>query len=82
VRGAELTISPVYRAAQGLVTQQPECGLSLRFPRFEHVRDDKAVQDATTNRQIADMFALQRQPVPLEEGMAEEEDIDDLGMDF
>ena len=39
IRGADVTVSPVHRAALGLV--HPERGLSLRFPRFIRKRPDK-----------------------------------------
>lgn len=39
VRGADITLSPNYTAAQGLVSA--ERGLSMRFPRFLKKRDDK-----------------------------------------
>ena len=41
IRGAELTLSPVHKAGVGLVDKQR--GMSLRFPRFLRVRDDKGV---------------------------------------
>jgi DNA ligase-1 len=57
VRGADITVSPNHTAAQGLC--HPERGLSLRFPRFIRTRPDKRPQDATTARQIADMYRQQ-----------------------
>jgi DNA ligase 1 len=55
VRGAELTLSPVHRAATGAV--KPELGLALRFPRFTgRYRDDKGPTDATTSTELLEMY--------------------------
>ena len=59
IRGADVTISPVHRAAAGFV--HAERGLSLRFPRFIRKRDDKRLVDATTPAQLADMYRRQVQ---------------------
>ena len=59
IRGADLTLSPVHKAGLGYVANHRDSGVSLRFPRFVRVRDDKAVEDATTSKQVADMFAMQ-----------------------
>ena len=45
------------QAAVGRVDCQR--GLSLRFPRFLRVRDDKGVEDATPADTIADLFRMQ-----------------------
>jgi DNA ligase-1 len=57
VRGAELTLSPVHKAAWGRL--QPNAGLAMRFPRFEKYRDEKAAQDATTVDELVKMYGLQ-----------------------
>lgn len=53
----EITRSPVHTAAQ----DERGRGLALRFPRVVgFVRDDKSAEDATTTKEIAEMFAQQR----------------------
>ena len=53
-----ITVSPVSVAALGLVSQTR--GLSLRFPRFMSVREDKGIGDASTPDFLANMYRSQQ----------------------
>lgn len=54
---ADITLSPTYTAAIGLVSE--ERGLSLRFPRFLKVREDKSIEDASTADFLAGLWRKQ-----------------------
>jgi DNA ligase-1 len=62
ILSAELTLSPHYSAGWGQIKQ--DAGLAMRFPRFTgRWRDDKAPQDATTTRELIDLYrTAQRTP--------------------
>ncbi len=64
IRGAELTLSPVHRASLGAVREG--AGLALRFPRFTgRFRDDKGPTEATTSKELLEMYrGQQRQEAP------------------
>jgi len=63
VLSAELTLSPNYTAAWGQI--QDDAGLAMRFPRFTgRWRDDKAAEDATTTRELAELFRATRHKPP------------------
>ena len=54
---ADLSLSPVHKAAAGLVHAQR--GISLRFPRFLRERPDKSVRDAATFAEVAERYRAQ-----------------------
>jgi len=64
ILSAELTLSPNYTAAWGLI--KPDAGLAMRFPRFTgRWRDDKAPEDATTTQELVELFlGARKQPTP------------------
>jgi len=55
ILSAELTLSPNYTAAWGQI--EDDSGLAMRFPRFTgRWRDDKSAEDATTTRELIELF--------------------------
>ncbi|MES2155695.1 MAG: ATP-dependent DNA ligase [bacterium] len=55
VQAAELTLSPVHRAAWGVL--KPEAGLAARFPRFTgRWRTDKSPAQATTVKELVRLY--------------------------
>ncbi len=58
VRGAEITVSPIHTCAWGVL--RPGAGLAIRFPRFTgRWRDDKGPEDATTSKELVEMYRQQ-----------------------
>jgi len=53
VEGAEITISPVHTVASDIIKKG---GLALRFPRFLRWRDDKSAEEATTVKEIYEIY--------------------------
>ncbi|KAK7739698.1 hypothetical protein SLS53_005667 [Cytospora paraplurivora] len=78
---ADITLSPVYTAAIGLVSE--DRGLSLRFPRFLRKRDDKGLDEASTSEFLAGLYRKQESKAPTpKEGATADMDVDaELEMD-
>ncbi|CAE6414534.1 unnamed protein product [Rhizoctonia solani] len=57
IKAADITLSPISQASKGLVAG--DRGLSLRFPRFIRVREDKALSDASTPEFLANLWRKQ-----------------------
>lgn len=76
VKTADLTLSPRYRAAcSELGGDGVHKGVSLRFPRFIRIRDDKKPDSATSSRQVAEMYRKQ-ESVGKEKKAAVDDDFD------
>jgi len=58
VRGDEITLSPTYPAARDEIRKGH--GLSIRFPRLVTIREDKNPEDATTRKELIELYKTQR----------------------
>jgi len=72
---ADVTMSPTYNAALGLVSS--ERGLSLRFPRFLKVREDKGVDEASMEADLAELWWKQEERGEKEDAKEPEDEGDD-----
>jgi len=62
ISAAEITLSPIHTCGYNII--QEEAGLALRFPRFTgRYRMDKKPEDATTEKELIEMFKMQRRIV-------------------
>lgn len=52
--GAELTLSPMHTCCMSAI--RSGAGISIRFPRFIRWRDDKRPEDATTTKELLEMY--------------------------
>jgi len=58
IRGAEMTLSPIHTCAMNII--RDAAGIAIRFPRFTgKYRVDKAAEDATTTKEIVEMYRSQ-----------------------
>ncbi len=55
--GAELTLSPLHTCGKGAI--RSDAGISIRFPRFIRWRPDKSPEDATTCKELVEMYKMQ-----------------------
>jgi len=57
-RGAEITLSPIHTCAMNVIREAS--GLAIRFPRFTgKYRVDKSPEDATTTKEVVEMYRSQ-----------------------
>lgn len=80
---ADITLSPVYTAAIGLVSE--DRGLSMRFPRFLKKREDKGIEEASTSGFLAGLYRKQGEKAaaaaPAQKDAGDDDLDQDVGMD-
>jgi len=65
VAADEITLSPLHTCARDVIKK--DAGLALRFPRFTgNWRDDKAPEDATTRKEILEIYRRQLKKIEAE----------------
>ena len=64
---SEITLSPIYTAGYGVFKK--DAGLALRFPKFTgRIRDDKGPEDATTVKEIIELYQKKLSKISIPEG--------------
>lgn len=59
VKAADLTLSPRYKAGAKALGDASGKGISLRFPRFLKVREDKKPEQATASQMVMELYKKQ-----------------------
>ena len=75
VKTADLTLSPRYKAGATRLSEGAGKGISLRFPRFMRIRDDKKPDQATDADQIIELYRKQ-ESVAKNKGPAVDDDFE------
>ena len=67
---SEITLSPIHPAAMDALRKGS--GLALRFPKFTgKIRDEKGPEDATTVKELIELYELQKRT--MNKGLAKAE---------
>ncbi|MCX6767186.1 MAG: ATP-dependent DNA ligase [Candidatus Micrarchaeota archaeon] len=71
VNADEITRSPTHTCGIGKIKGHENEGLALRFPRLVgDIRTDKSAEDATTEKEVLEMFSMQKQKATEPSGQA------------
>ena len=76
IKTADLSMSPIYTAGMDLTKDHR--GVSMRFPRFQRIRDDKKPHEAITSEEIVRMYNSQASIAKNNKKEYGDVDIDDL----